>query len=434
MSASPPPPGKAIAVNRRVWQRRVGPCRAVVPRSGPAHGRRKGDCFHPGDRRKPVLQQLQSLFHRGPMHAGRQRETIVLQRLNCFQCVINQTLPFFRAKDPRLFLCDLGDLCHRAVQIGPGHPRQRPGQEPHLFSVPDGIRAKRVHGLFDSRFDQTRPNLGQDNRCLLPGFHRPDPHAGQPAQTRQHGQAHHDLPADRRGERHLKAGRGRLGHLIAVPLFRDFGKGDAFLAVGHAGPFVFLVFAPERPRPVKEAVQFFRHCKAVVGAIAFVGDPVGKPIPKRERVIRSCHLARKPRGIAKGEIEGHQNAATRLHLLPDEIGDPAFRLLPGSAIDRVKALPATDNTQPDRILGRAFGGAARSRPISDKNSLKNCHSPTSARIKSAMAAVSSRSKTGLSRSSGTSLATARMVGSPGAIKGFSAAARWASILGWVSRL
>ena len=74
-----PSSGKAIAIDRRIGQRRIGADGGHIfgqdASPGIGGGPRLGLCH----RVKPRAQQVQRLIHRGPMHARRQGETVVAQ-------------------------------------------------------------------------------------------------------------------------------------------------------------------------------------------------------------------------------------------------------------------------------------------------------------------------------------------------------------------
>ncbi|KUP95102.1 hypothetical protein TRIHO_00120 [Tritonibacter horizontis] len=119
--------------------------------------------------------------------------------------------------------------------------------------------------------------------------------------------------------------------------------------------------------------------------------------------------------VVKWSLKRRQHLPPCGHLLRNEVLQPVLGLAV-VAMAALRDIPACPG-HPGPDCGLA------GRPIDHNHGIKAAHSPSSVAMKSAMTCVSSRSNTGRSSSSAQSEATARMVGSPGAISGVSAAPR-----------
>ena len=190
--------------------------------------------------------------------------------------------------------------------------------------------------------------------------------------------------------------------------------------------------APKGADTRKAGVDFACEGKAVIPGRG-VGDPLGEPVPQHQGVVSTGQRGGEARGEGETEVKADQGAAMRGLFGAQGRDDPCLCNLAVAVIDRCAGGTVPGKAGPDGVLFRGRAAIVATGPIDHDDRVEG-QSPTCASMKSAMAVVSSRSKTGRSRSSGVSEATAVIVGSPGAIRALPVAARCASILGWVSRL
>ena len=185
--------------------------------------------------------------------------------------------------------------------------------------------------------------------------------------------------------------------------------------------------SPKRANPIAQTVHLRRHGETVV-VFGRVFDPTFNPIPEGKSVLRSGDMRRKPSWIAKREVKTAEHAVASLLRISQFVPTPRLKHLPVSEIDGVSNLLLRNHTGPNRIFLWLWTLIFPARPIDNDDPVKG-QSPTSERMKSAIAVVSFRSKTGQDASTLKSAATACTVGSSGASRGFPGSARCASTFG-----
>ena len=152
------PACKAIAINSRIWQRRIGAaCQRVRSGDAPQGGSQR-HVFDRGHRMQPCPQLRQRLVHRRPMHARRQGKTVVAQRWRGLEQMFEP-----QTEHPTLLRCL--DIQHLR-QIGGGDGGQLPCKLLHLPRILDHVVRGWPHG-------ERRPYLGKDHLHIRL-FKRPD--------------------------------------------------------------------------------------------------------------------------------------------------------------------------------------------------------------------------------------------------------------------
>src|SRR6056297_1664686 len=290
-------------------------------------------------------------------------------------------------------------------------------------------------GLLDRRVDQSRPDFNKSDR-FIKWLKRPyrDLACKAAAQAIEHRKAHQNLRADGTGPCQLPAGETapcegfagpHIGERIAIALFA--ARQARHIVVGPR-------IAPKRPDPLPElAIDVARYVKPVVG-LGAVLNAVFQPLPNTQRIVVAGQRPCKALGVAKGEIKADQEATACGAFGFDQVGQGLFGDLPIAQVKGRAVHALAGQAQPYGLGFRCGPAIIAAGPVDYGDRVEWDQSPTSDRMKSAMALVSSRSKTGRSSSSGVSLATARTVGSSGAISGLPVTLRCASTLGCVSRL
>ena len=209
-------------------------------------------------------------------------------------------------------------------------------------------------------------------------------------------------------------------------LFRGAFLGHAVAFAGQ--PFARQIWdiasqaiAPEGAGAGEACVDFPSKVEAII-RVGRIFDAGFKPVPDRERIVRAGKGLAKASGIAEGKVKSSEDAAASGVFGAEEIVDPAFGHLSVAQVDGRfgRALPC--NANPDRVFLGRFAAVVAARPIDHQDRIEY-HSPTSDRMNSAMAFVSLRLKSGWVTSSVQSLATALMVGSSLAMRGWFVSAR-----------
>ena len=423
--------GKPVAVHGGIGAGRVGAARRDRCCEDAAQGLSGGPRFGPGHRGQPGFEQGQSLVHRRPVDPGGQGKAIVAQgrRSKRGRKYLGQQVLVAEAENPAL----LGRVhLKQPVERGRIQPRQKPRHGLHLHRVARQVRARfgPGHRLAQERGPDFHEGNGGIQRLERPDA---DPACKARAQPVQDGKPHEHLRADRARTCELPAGKAAPGAGFDNATVRE-RVGIAGLGARQAVVIGPGSIGPERAfARAQIPVDPCRDLETVVGFRAVL-DVSREPVPDGERIIRPGQRGGEALWVGEGHVETDHQAAACGGLGLDQLGQRLFEQGPVAEIDRPRLDPVADQPHPDRILARGRAGIVAARAIDHGKAVKPAHSPTSDRMKLAMASVSSRSKTGMARSSGLSLATARMLGSPGAISALPVSARKASILGCDSDL
>jgi hypothetical protein len=270
-------------------------------------------------------------------------------------------------------------------------------------------------------------NLESEGHGRVQRLERPDPHpVPQPRpQPRQRRHPGHRLRPDGARAAHLPAGEAPLRQRLDPPPLGEARRCPVIPLPRQAGHLHAPAVEPERPDPREQTVQLPRQHEPV-GARC---QPSRQPVPQRQRVRPPDHARREPLRVAERKVEPDEHPPSRRQLSRTEVGEPCLRDLPVPQVLGLRHLPVARHGDPDSVLLGRRAPVAAARPIDHGNRVERRHNPSSRAMKSATASVASRPNTGRSSSSATSAATARIVGSSGAISGLPAACRYASTLG-----
>ena len=406
-------------------------------------GHRHG--LHLGHGMQTGAQPVQRRVDRGPVDAGGKGEAIVGQRRRAGQGgrAQRQCLPRgsgqFRlvpdAEDPALFRGTHVDHLLKVVRI---QPRKRRGHKLNLQGVPHGGKTRGLlpdQFLVDHVVDERVPDFHYCHRAGQE-FEGPDGDRmfKPPPQPGEHGEAGHHLPTDGARTGHLPAGEGALGQRLGLaPVGERIGI--ALLGARQARDVTIAeAVGPERALALAQrAVDLARQIEARV-ELRRVRQPGFQPLPYGEGIRLSGQRLRETFRVGEGKVEPDAEPTARGQFLGHQFADPVLGQRPVPEVERRLHAAGRRDAGPDRIPPGTRAGVVAARPVDHREGVEGLHNPTSDRMKSAMAFVSSRSKTGRASSSATSLATARIDGSPGAIRSCPATCRKASILGCASRL
>ena len=146
---------------------------------------------------------------------------------------------------------------------------------------------------------------------------------------------------------------------VAAPVGR-VGQGKA------CGP------PPERTDTRKPRIDGGGNGKAVVAVVGGVGDPGGKPVPKRQRERPAGQHGGQTRRITKGKIRPEQQAFAPFQGLAQHREKPVHRVGAGA----VTAFASTRHADPDRIRrGPRGAGGAGGGPVEDGDAVED-HRPS----------------------------------------------------------
>ena len=274
---------------------------------------------------------------------------------------------------------------------------------------------------------QGRPYFDNPNRRVQ-WFKWPNRYVtGKPfAQTIKDWQSHQCLRSNRPSTGQLPQRKGPFGTGVRDAILLHSVPAARFAFARQVRNVTLQSVSPERSNTRKQSVQFRRHIKSVV-AFRCIFNPVTHPIPYGKRVRRPGHRSAKSFWVPERKIKPQQQTFTGRYRCSDFLLQPSLSQFSVSQIDRRFHLPVSRFGHPNRVLARSRAGIVSTGPVHHYDPVPLFHSPTSAAMKSAMAFVSFRSKTGHSTSSGVSDAIALIIGSSGAINGFFVSARNASI-------
>ncbi len=416
--------GESVAIDCGIGCGRIGTACDRIACQNAAQCSGGGQGLDPGNRAQCGPQQGEGIVNGCPVDARRKGEAIILQAWRFERAHAGRDLLGFllqkslapHAENPALFTQNClgdGDRAHRDRDGVTRMRAQRGGEEPDLHRILDRIGIPGEHPV-DCPVEQRGIDLGQCDRRITV-FKGPDRERIAEAfpQRVQARYAEQGLRTDRAGGEEFPAGlragdafldEASLGQAVPLP---------QRAALGQIGQRERCRAAPERADPGKTAVDRSGDVEAVIGVVVTVFDLPCEPFPKRERLRAPGQSLGEAARIAQRKIEADQHSFACRDGFLAQRRDPRHRLRPAAAIKRFAIALGMADPDPDSIGARAGGHAPRGGgPVHDDDPVEPAHiRPHSASTKSAIAAVSSRSKTGRVRSSsGVSEAMARIVG------------------------